>query len=73
MIITVDVGTKEIFRSSATYSQVYKYLKKRVSLLNLIIISALILFVACYSILTKEFIINWSQWSLWNVQSISKF
>ena len=31
IIITVDVGTREIFRSSSSYTQVYKYLKKRVS------------------------------------------
>ena len=28
----MDVGTKEILRSSSTYTQVYKYLRKRVSL-----------------------------------------
>ena len=31
-ILTVDVGTRRIFRSSATYKEVYKYLKKKVGM-----------------------------------------
>ena len=49
IILTLDVGTREIERSTSTYTEVYKYLKKRVCTAHIYISNIANFVIASYS------------------------